>query len=90
MPTFSYTITVILLAAGVTCSIASAQNKPATGDHQPKSIERMKMNEPMPTGMSRPGMMKGDVKNAEEKKDRMMGPMIQQEEKSMSKHPLQK
>ena len=45
----------------------------------------MKTNEPMTTEMKKPGMMKGDVKKAAEKKDGEMKGMMEKEEKEMKK-----
>ncbi|HMC13100.1 MAG TPA: hypothetical protein VKG67_02005 [Gallionellaceae bacterium] len=45
--------------------------------------KKMKMDQPMTTGMMKKGMMKGDVKSAADKKAKEMQPMMQQEEKSM-------
>jgi hypothetical protein len=39
----------------------------------------MKMDDPMPTKMKKPGMKKGDVKKAAEKKQRELTPMIEKE-----------
>lgn len=39
----------------------------------------MKMDEPMPTKMAKPGMKKGDVKKAAEKKEREMKAMMDKE-----------
>jgi len=39
----------------------------------------IKMDEPMPTKMARPGMKQGDVKKAAEKKEREMKPMLEKE-----------
>lgn len=39
----------------------------------------MNMDEPMPTKMAKPGMKKGDVKKAAEKKEREMKPMMDKE-----------
>ena len=39
----------------------------------------MKMDEPMPTKMAKPGMKQGDVKKAAEKKQREMKPMMDKE-----------
>lgn len=47
------------------------------------NAKRMRMHEPMATGMTKPGMKKGDVRSAAEKKAREMQPMMEQEEKSM-------
>jgi hypothetical protein len=41
----------------------------------------MKMDEPMPTGMAKPGMKKGDVKNSAEKKQTEMEKMMREEMK---------
>ena len=39
----------------------------------------MKMDEPMPTKMAKPGMKKGDVKKAAQKKEREMKSMMDKE-----------
>lgn len=43
----------------------------------------MKAEQPMSTGMMKPGMKKGDVGKAAEQKTRKLEPMMEQEEKSM-------
>jgi hypothetical protein len=43
----------------------------------------MKMDQPMPGEMKKPGMKKGDVKKAAERKAQDMKPMMEQEEKMM-------
>jgi len=42
-----------------------------------------KMEEPMAGKMKRPGMKQGEVKKAAEKKQRVMKPMLEKEEKEM-------
>jgi hypothetical protein len=49
----------------------------------PQASKPMKMDEPMPGEMKKPGMKTGDVKKAAGKKDREMKAMMQKEEKSM-------
>jgi hypothetical protein len=41
------------------------------------------MEEPMAGKMKRPGMKQGDVKKSAEKKERVMKPMLEKEEKEM-------
>ena len=48
-------------------------------DSSSTSGKPMKMDEPMPTKMAKPGMKKGDVKKAAEKKEREMKPMMDKE-----------
>jgi hypothetical protein len=63
----------------------AAENNKATGgkavimemDYQ----KSMKMDEPMPTGMAKPGMKKGDVKNSAERKQMEMEKMMREEMK---------
>jgi hypothetical protein len=50
--------------------------KPETGYEKP-----MKPDEAMPTGMAKPGMKKGDVKNSAEKKQTEMEKMMREEMK---------
>lgn len=45
----------------------------------------MKMDDPMPIKMKKPGMKKGDVKKAAEKKEREIAPMIGKESGSKTK-----
>ncbi len=58
---------------------------PGTGIHataadsKPASGKSMNMDEPMPIKMAKPGMKKGDVKSAAEKKEREMKPMLERE-----------
>ena len=59
------------LLAATTSALAAEASAPRSG--------RMKMDQPMPTGMAKPGMKKGDVKKSAEKKEQEMKPMIDQE-----------
>ena len=56
---------------------------PASGAHGADSGsaagKSMNMDEPMPSKMAKPGMKKGDVKKAAEKKEREMKPMMEKE-----------
>lgn len=69
-------------AVGVHADDKSAADK-ATVDHVDKHKKKMRMDEPMTTGMMKKGMMKGDVKSAADKKAKDMKPTVEQEEKSM-------
>ena len=59
---------------------AAGQSAPSPAQDQSK---KMKMNEPMSTGMMKKGMTKGDVKRAAERKARALQPAMEQEQKSM-------
>ena len=59
---------------------------PALADDPPKPAPKpMKMKEPMSGEMKKPGMTKGDVKKAAQKKDRDMKEPMEKEEKAMKK-----
>ena len=64
------------LAAGALlgCGICAYGADPSSTSGNP-----MKMDEPMPTKMAKPGMKKGDVKKAAEKKEREMKAMMDKE-----------
>ena len=49
----------------------------------------MKMDEPMQGGMMKKGMMKGDVKESADKKNKEMEKMLEKEEESMPPMPAQ-
>lgn len=53
---------------------------PAPPAKKIKSKKPMKMDEPMPTGMAKEGMMKGDVKASAAQKEAEMEKLMQQEE----------
>lgn len=57
-------------------SKTSQSAKPETGYDKP-----MKPDEAMPTGMAKPGMKKGDVRNSAEKKQTEMEKMMHEEMK---------
>lgn len=64
-----------LLAVGLTgASLAAERSDP------PK---RIRMGDPMATGMMKGGMKKGDVRRAAERKAAALKPMVTEEEKSM-------
>ena len=64
-------------------SSAPSMNTEATAKKPMKVKKRMKMDEPMPIGMKREGMMKGDVNKAAGKKEAEMKPMMEQEQQAM-------
>ncbi len=70
-----------LLVAIVGLSHAACAADPAPP--VPAHPGKMKMNEPMRTGMMKKGMTKGDVKRAAEKKAKAMQPMMAREQESM-------
>ncbi|WP_040395804.1 hypothetical protein [Aromatoleum toluclasticum] len=75
-------------ALAVVCAadtVDAADLSPAASVHELK--KKMKMDEPMETGMMKKGMMKGDVKKAADQKDRALQPMMEQEEKTMPAAP---
>jgi hypothetical protein len=57
-------------------SKTSQSASPEAGYDQP-----MKPDEPMPTGMAKPGMKKGDVRNSAEKKQTKLEKMMREEMK---------
>ena len=74
-------------------STAAEQNAPVVSGDQPtgsdadmnktikiESRQPMNMDEPMPTGMAKPGMKKGDVKTHAKKQEATMDEMMKQEE----------
>lgn len=81
----------LLMLAFAAPSIAGGKNAPAApdqaGDREMNRVTRseseqpMDMNAPMPTGMAKKGMKKGDVKAHAAKKQAVMDRMMQQEEK---------
>lgn len=76
-------------ALAVVCAadtVEAADLSPAASVHELKK-KKMKMNEPMETGMMKKGMMKGDVKKAADQKDRTLQPMMEQQEKTMPAAP---
>jgi len=52
-----------------------------------ESRQPMNMDEPMPTGMAKPGMKKGDVKTHAKKQEATMDEMMRQEEMKQSPPP---
>jgi len=81
----------VLTLACAAPSIAAEKDAPAapgrTGDREmnrtirSESKQPMDMNAPMPTGMAKKGMKKGDVKAHAAKKQAVMDRMMKQEEK---------
>jgi hypothetical protein len=70
MNTFRAFVIVVLLVLGFRAYGADSRSTPDRS---------MNMDEPMPIKMAKPGMKKGDVKKAAEKKEREMKPMIDKE-----------
>ena len=66
----------LLLGTGI--HTTAADSKPASG-------KPMNMDEPMPIKMAKPGMKKGDVKTAAEKKEAEMKPMLEREAAGFAK-----
>lgn len=77
--------TLFLLAAALVAGIAfgAAAADRTAPVAPPGSGQKMKMDEPMATGMMKQGMRKGDVKRAAERKAKAMQPMMEEEEKAM-------
>ncbi len=77
----------ILSALFLAGALALAAEPPAISNWTPKAPAKvkqpMRMDEPMPIGMKREGMMKGDVKKAAEKKAAEMKPLMEREERAM-------
>ena len=80
----------LLMLAGAASSIAGEKNAPAAHDQtggremnrmiRSESKQPMDMNAPMPTGMAKKGMKKGDVKAHAAKKEAVMDRMLRHEE----------
>jgi hypothetical protein len=49
----------------------------------PRQRKKMNMDQPMSTGMMKPGMTKGEVRKAAEEKARKLEPLMEREEKAM-------
>jgi hypothetical protein len=76
-----------LLLVACHAGIVDARDiSPAATVHELKK-KKMKMDEPMETGMMKKGMTKGDVKKAAEEKARELQPMMEQEQKTMPADP---
>lgn len=69
------------LAVGTAVAAADADKAGAGGKQQAR--KPMRMNEPMSTGMMKPGMKKGEVKRGAERKAREMQPAMEREQESM-------
>ena len=76
------TALITAVIAGGLIHAADAADRPPTPP-MPEHPGKMKMNEPMSTGMMKKGMMKGDVKRAAEKNTKAMQPMMEQEQAAM-------
>lgn len=64
----------LVVAAALAYGLDARAAEPTSASGKP-----MKMDEPMPIKMKKPGMKKGDVEKAAEKKQREMAPMIEKE-----------
>lgn len=62
--------------------VAFADDK-ASGANEDKHAKKIRMADPMTSGMMKKGMLQGDVKAEALKKDKAMQPMMEKEEKSM-------
>ena len=71
------------IAACVVTGAHAADQSPAANTHKPS--KKMKMDEPMTTGMMKKGMMKGDMKSAADRKAQELNSNMTLEEKSMPK-----
>jgi hypothetical protein len=67
------------LYSAIAIAMACASFAAFAADTKPPA----KMEEPMAGKMKRPGMKQGDVKKSAEKKQRVMKPMLEKEEKEM-------
>lgn len=77
----------VLMAVIGAMAASLAEGADAAGQAAAPSVtkpgKKMGMDEPMHTGMMKPGMRKGEVKRAATKKTQALRPMMEQEEKSM-------
>ena len=70
----------LLALACIGAAAFGAEPKPAKSADQ-----SIKMDEPMAGKMKKPGMKKRDVKKSAAEKEREMKPMLEQEEKAMTR-----
>jgi hypothetical protein len=76
-------LAILSVTLGVGLNVSAQADDPVSPAKAPKHKARLRMEEPMSTGMMKKGMMKGDVKAAAAQKSRKMQPAMEQEEKSM-------
>jgi hypothetical protein len=74
-----------VLAALVGASLVSEHALSDASNAAAAEKREMPMNEPMPTKMAKPGMKTGDVKKSAERKRERMKPMLEKEQKSMTR-----
>jgi hypothetical protein len=70
-------LTLLAAVATLACGFSANAVDATSGPGKP-----MKMEEPMPIPMKKPGMKKGDVKKAADKKEREMTPVIEKESRA--------
>ena len=81
-------VVAFVMALVVSATPAAEKNAPVSADDaagvnetiERESTQPMNRNEPMPTGMAKKGMKKGDVKARATKKDAVMNEMMKREE----------
>lgn len=73
----------VVIAAGLALGVRARAAEMSAVNPAPHHPQKMKMDEPMRTGMMKKDMRKGDVKSAAEKKIQALRPMMEQEQKSM-------
>ena len=89
MPNFNSNPTTVLKRIALVCTLVVATGPRlvtpaiASDPAQQSAGKAMQMDEPMPTKMKKPGMKKGDVKQAGEKKKKEMQPMLDKERQAM-------
>lgn len=76
-----------LLASLAAGSAVAAANADQAAGGKPPPRKAIRMNDPMTTGMMKPGMIKGEVKRAAERKAKDMQPAVAREEQSMPQAP---
>ena len=76
-------LAILSVTLGVGLNVSAQADDQVSPSKVPKHKGRLKMDEPMATGMMKKGMMKGDVKAAAAQKSRKMQPLMEQEAQSM-------
>lgn len=66
---------------------ATAADRTAPGGKPPPVRKNIRMTDPMTTGMMKPGMVKGEVKRAAERKAKLMAPAMEREQQAMPQPP---
>lgn len=76
-------LAILLAGLAAVPLVAAGADKAGAGGKPPPARKHIRMSDPMTTGMMKPGMKKGEVKRAAERKSKDMAPAMEREEQSM-------